>query len=119
MSIALWIVTGLLAALFAMAGTMKTITPHAKVLEKMPWVEDVTPSQLKGIGIIEVIGALGLILPAATGILPWLTPVAAFGLFVTMVFATALHLRRKEPIMPGLVLGVVSLAVGIAWLVIA
>lgn len=119
MYIALWIITGLLAALFAMAGAMKTITPHAKVLEKMPWVEEVSPSQLKGIGIVEVLGALGLVLPAATGILPWLTPVAAFGLFVTMVVATVLHVRRKESLVPGLPLGIVSLLVAVGWLVFA
>lgn len=115
MIVALWIVTGVFAALFAMAGSMKLITPHAKVREKMAWVEDVSPAQLKGIGAVEVLGALGLVLPAATGIAAWLTPVAAAGLFITMVVAVVLHLRRKEPFTPSLVLGIAALALGLWW----
>lgn len=119
MYIALWIVTGIFAALFAMAGTMKVIKPYADIRAQMDWVETVTPAQLKGIGIVEALGAIGLILPAATGIAPWLTPVAGFGLFITMAVAVALHVRRKEPIIPSLVLGTVALVVAVSWLVIA
>lgn len=118
MYIALWVVTGIFAALFAMAGTMKVVKPYAGIREQMEWVETVTPGQLKGIGIVEVLGAIGLILPAATGIAPWLTPGAAVGLLVTMIVATALHVRRKEPIVPSLVLGIVALVVAIDWIVI-
>ena len=60
-----------------------------------------------------------MVLPVATGIAPWLTPVAAFSLFVTTVVAVALHIRRKEPILPSLVLGIVALVVAVGWLVIA
>lgn len=116
MSIALWIVTGIFAALFAMAGTMKVVTPYADVRTKMAWVETVTPGQLKTIGALEALGAIGMILPAATGIAPWLTPVAAFALLLTMVVATALHVRRKEPTTPSVVLGAFALVVGIGWL---
>lgn len=118
MIIALWIVTALFAAAFAMAGTMKTITPYAQVRTKMAWVEEVTPAQLKGIGALEVIGAIGLILPAATGIAPWLTPVAAFALALTMAVAVALHLRRRESFAPSLVLGLAALAIGFSWVVL-
>lgn len=116
MYIALWIATGILAALFAMAGTMKVITPYTDVRTKMSWVETVTPGQLKTIGALEVLGAIGMVLPAATGIAAWLTPVAAFALLLTMAVATVLHLRRKEPFLPSLVLGLVALAIGIGWL---
>ncbi|RZU66120.1 DoxX-like protein [Microterricola gilva] len=119
MIIALWIVTALLAALFVMAGSMKAVTPYGTVREKMAWVESVNPPQLKTIGILEVLGALGLVLPAATGIAPWLTPIAAFGLFVMMVVAVALHVRRKESATPSIVLGIIALVVGIGWLVFA
>lgn len=119
MIIALWVVTGLLAALFAMAGLMKVATPYDKVREKMAWVESVTPAQLKIIGALEVLGALGLVIPAATGIAPWLTPLAAAGLFVMMVVATVLHVRRKETVVPGLPLGVVALALAMGWVVFA
>lgn len=119
MIIALWIVTGILALLFVMAGSMKVVTPYGSVREKMGWVESVTPPQLKGIGALEVLGALGMVLPAATGIAPWLTPIAAFGLFVMMVVAVALHVRRKESATPSIVLGIIALLVGIGWLAFA
>lgn len=119
MIIALWIVTGLLAALFLMAGSMKALKSREAVLANMAWVEEVSAPQLKAIGVLEVLGAVGLVLPAATGILPWLTPVAAFALAVTMGVALALHVKRKEPFVPSLVLGVVSVLVGVGWLVFA
>jgi uncharacterized membrane protein YphA (DoxX/SURF4 family) len=118
MIIALWIVTVLLAVLFAMAGAMKAVKSREAVLENMAWVEEVSAGQLKTIGLLELAGAIGLVLPAATGMLPWLTPVAAFALAITMVFAVALHVKRKESFVPSLVLGVVALAVGIGWLLL-
>jgi hypothetical protein len=62
----------------------------------MGWVNDFSQSQVRMIGLLEVLGALGVILPAATGILPWLTPLAAGGLVLTMLGAMLIHLRRKE-----------------------
>ena len=118
MIIALWIVTVLLALLFLASGTMKATTPREKLMPRMPYMEDLSSGQARIIGILEFLGALGLVLPAATGILPWLTPVAAFALAVTMSFATALHLRRKESPVVNVVLGVVALAVGIGWIVL-
>lgn len=119
MIIALWVVTGVLAALFAMAGFMKVITPYGQVREKMAWVETVNAGQLKTIGALEVLGAVGMVLPAATGIAPWLTPLAAAGLFMMMVVATILHVRRKESVIPGLPLGLAALALSIGWTVFA
>ncbi|WP_127792020.1 DoxX family protein [Agromyces sp. LHK192] len=118
MIIALWILTGLLAVAFVGAGTMKALRPHAALAGNMPWVEDVTPPQLKAIGILELLGGLGLVLPAATGILPWLTPVAAFALTVTMGVAVALHVKRSEGFVPSLVLGILSAVVGVGWIVL-
>ena len=62
----------------------------------MTWVEDVEPSTVKLIGGLELAGAAGLILPPVTGILPWLAPLAAVGLVLTMVGAMAAHARRRE-----------------------
>ena len=118
MIIALWIVTVLLALAFLAAGSMKATTPREKLVPRMPYMEDLSNGQARVIGILEFLGALGLVLPAATGILPWLTPVAAFALALTMGFATALHLKRKESPAPSIVLGVVALAVGIGWVVL-
>nr|WP_286166934.1 DoxX family protein [Arthrobacter sp. AQ5-05] len=67
------------AALFAMAGTMKVIKPYRDIRSQMEWVGTVTPAQSKGIGIDEALGAIGMVLPAASRIAPWLTPYRGLG----------------------------------------
>ena len=96
MNIALWIVQALLAVVFAMAGAMKLAQPKEKLAERMAFVEDLTQGQLRAIGVLEILGAIGLILPTLTGILPWLTPLAAVGLVLTMIGAMIVHVRRNE-----------------------
>ncbi len=97
MNVALWIIAGLLAAAFAGAGLMKLAQPKAKLAAAgMGWTEDFTDGQVKGIGAVEVLGAVGLVLPAALGIAEVLTPLAALGLALTMVGAAITHLRRGE-----------------------
>ena len=97
MNTTLWIIAGLLAAAFFLAGLMKLAQPKAKLAESgMAWTEDFTDSQVKLIGLVEVLGALGLILPAALDIAPILTPIAAAGLALTMLGATVVHARRGE-----------------------
>ena len=115
MIIALWIATGLLALVFLAAGTVKSLTPREKLVEKMAYMEDLSDGQARTVGILEFLGALGLILPAATGVLPWLTPVAAFALAVTMAVGSALHIRRHESAVPSIVLGVFAFVVGLGW----
>jgi uncharacterized membrane protein YphA (DoxX/SURF4 family) len=68
---------------------------------------------VKGIGVLEVLGAIGLIVPAATGIAPILTPVAALGLALVMAAAVLVHVRRKEQFASPLVLGVLALVVAV------
>ncbi len=66
MNLVLWIVAGLLAAAFAAAGLMKLTQPKAKLAASgMAWTEDLSGGAVKGIGAVEVLGAIGLILPAA------------------------------------------------------
>ena len=100
MNIALWVVQGLLALMFLMAGGMKMMQPKDQILEKMGermgWMEDFSQNTIRGIGLLEVLGALGLILPPLTGILPILAPLAAVGLILTMIGAAMTHLRRGE-----------------------
>ena len=97
MSITLWVVAGLLAAAFAAAGLMKLAQPKAKLAESgMAWTEDFSEGQVKLIGLVEVLGAIGLILPAALDIAPVLTPLAAAGLVITMLIAAVVHARRGE-----------------------
>ncbi len=113
MNIALWIVQGLLALAFLMAGGMKAMQPKEKLAGKMAFVEDFSQGQVRGIGILEVLGAIGLVAPPLTGILPILSPIAALGLALTMVGAFITHLRRGEMQMtlPNVVLFVLALFV--------
>jgi uncharacterized membrane protein YphA (DoxX/SURF4 family) len=97
MNIALWIVQALLALAFGMAGFMKSTQPKEKLAAQMAWVNDFTVNNVKLIGVLEILAAVGLILPLATGILPWLTPLAAVGLVLTMIGAIIVHQRRGEP----------------------
>lgn len=97
MNITLWIIAGLLAVAFLAAGAMKLAQPKAKLAESgMAWTEDFSDSQVKLIGLAEVLGAVGLILPAALDIAPILTPIAAAGLTLLMLGATVVHARRGE-----------------------
>ncbi|MBI3962282.1 MAG: DoxX family protein, partial [Deinococcus sp.] len=80
MNIVLWIVQGLLALGFLMAGATKLMRSKAQLAPRMPWVEDFSLGTIRAIGAVEVLGALGLVLPTLMGILPWLTPLAALGL---------------------------------------
>lgn len=101
MLIAYWIVAGLLALAVLAAGVMKLLRPREALKSAgMAWVEDFTQPQIRLIAIAEVLGALGLVLPLATGILPILSPIAAVCLAALMIGAAATHLRRKEPPIP-------------------
>ena len=98
MNIVLWIVQGLLAAMYLMAGSMKALQP-AKVREnpQMTWAKDRSDGFIRFVGTSELLGALGLILPLVTGILPWLTVLAAVGLTLIQLLAIFTeHLPKKE-----------------------
>ncbi len=116
MDVVLWIIAGLLAAVFAMAGLMKIAQPKAKLAASgMAWTEDFSAGAIKGIGALEVLAAIGLILPAALDIAPVLVPVAATGLAVMMLGAAFVHARRKENQMIGANVVLLILAVVVAW----
>ena len=92
----IWVAQIILAAVFLAAGTMKLTTPREALKKKTPYVEDLTDRQVKAIGIVEVLGAVGVVLPAALNVAPILTPIAACGLALTMVVAAITLLRRGE-----------------------
>lgn len=98
MNIVAWILSGLLAAFFLFAGGSKLATPRGKLLEnpRMGWAEDFTSPQIKVIAGLEVLAAIGLILPWALDIAPVLTPLAAVGLALMMLGALVVHGRRHE-----------------------
>lgn len=96
MIIVLWIVQGLLALAFLLSGFLKGFTPLEGLKKNMAWVSDVPAGLVRFIGIVEVLGALGLILPKLTQIVPQLTIAAAIGLILVMLSAAVFHAARKE-----------------------
>ncbi|HYH29616.1 MAG TPA: DoxX family protein [Pseudonocardia sp.] len=112
MNLALWIVAGLLALVYLAAGAGKLVVPKEK-LAAAPgggWVDDFSAGSVKAIGLVEVLAALGLILPAVTGVAPVLVPLAALGLVLLMGGAAVVRLRRHE---------VTPLVADLAYLVLA
>jgi uncharacterized membrane protein YphA (DoxX/SURF4 family) len=96
LNIALWIAQILLAAMYGMAGGMKTFRT-AKTKEQFPWAKNRSEGFVRFVGISELLGALGLILPIITGLMPWLTVLAAVGLTLIQLLAIFTeHLPKKE-----------------------
>ena len=99
MNVALWIIAGLLAVGSLAGGAMKLVQPKEKLAASgWGWVEDFGGGTVKAIGALEILAAVGLILPAALDIVPILVPLAAVGLVLLMIGATITHLRRNEAI---------------------
>ena len=96
MNIILWIIAGLLAVAFLASGAMKLIQPREKLPADWGWVEDFSAGSIKAIGALEVLAAVGLILPAALDLAPVLVPLAAVGLVLLMVGAFIVHVRQRE-----------------------
>jgi uncharacterized membrane protein len=113
--VALWVTQCLLAAAFLLAATAKLTTPVDQLAAKMPWVTGSMGAFVRVIGVSELLGALGLILPSVSRIKPGLTVLAALGLGTIMALAMVTHLSRGEVAMlpVNLVLG--GLAVFVAW----
>lgn len=96
MNLALWVAQILLAAMYGMAGITKTLQT-AKAREQLPWAKNRSDSFVRFVGTSELLGALGLIVPLVTGILPWLTVLAAVGLTLIQLLAIFTeHLPKKE-----------------------
>lgn len=113
MNKALWGVQVLLAIAFLLAGGTKLLTPAPDLAEQLTWVEHFPSWAPPVIGTLEVAGAVGVVAPAATGIMPVVTPVAALGLAMTMVGASVVHVWLGEygGIVPPLVLLALALFV--------
>mgnify|MGYP001178190999 CR=1 FL=1 len=111
MLIALWIINALLAVAFLGAGLNKIVrTKETLLTGGMGWVENQPESRIKLVGTLEVLGALGLILPLLTHMAPILTPIAAVALAGLLVGAIVTHTRRGEKFVPAASLLVVSVA---------
>jgi hypothetical protein len=118
MNVALWIVTGLLAVVYVASGGLKLILPKNRIAatgHAARWVDDFSPTAVKGIGALEVLGSLGLVLPAVLGIAPGLVPVAATGLALLMAGAVATRIRRRTYVLAMADLVYLLLAAFVAW----
>jgi len=115
MEIVFWVVQWVLAVAFVASGAMKALQPVSKLGEKMAWVSTVKPSTVKVIGIAEVLGGLGLILPVLTGIAPILVPIAAAALAVVMLLAVIKHFQMNDASgsAASIVLGVLSVVIAV------
>jgi uncharacterized membrane protein len=114
MDVVLWIVQVILALLFLRLGVTHAMRPES-MRERIPWMWAVPREGMLVIGILDILGGIGLILPAATRVLPWLTPLGALCLAILMVFAIVFHARRGE--LPNIALNAILglLAAFVAW----
>ncbi|MEV6107963.1 DoxX family protein [Streptomyces sp. NPDC051940] len=116
MQVAYWIVAGLLALFYAYAGGKKVLQGQEELRPMMAWVDTVPMPLVKLIGTLEVLGAIGLVLPPLTGIAAGLAVAAAVGLVAVQIGGMALHLSRGEVRETGLNITLLVLAGVAAWL---
>lgn len=108
MSIAYWIVAGLLALFFLYAGGIKVVQSPEKLRPMMAWVDSVPLPLVRTIGLLEVLGAIGLILPPLSGVAPWLAIASAVGLLIVQIGGIIVHVSRGESKVIGLNIGLVA-----------
>jgi uncharacterized membrane protein YphA (DoxX/SURF4 family) len=114
-NIVLWVAQGLLAVMFIMAGMMKASQPIAALAESLPWVTSTPIGLVRFIGISELFGGIGLLLPSVFRIKPLLTVWAALGLALVMVLAAGFHASRGEYSNIGMNIVLIGVALFIAW----
>lgn len=114
-TLGLWVAQVALALLFGMAGFIKLMTPIDALAVQMAWVEGAPAALVRFIAIAEIAGALGMILPAATRIMPFLTPLAALGFVVIQVLAIGVHIVRGEPAILPMNFVLLAVAAFVVW----
>jgi uncharacterized membrane protein YphA (DoxX/SURF4 family) len=115
MNVALWVAQVLLLGMFGMAGVMKTFMT-AKAKEMLPWAKERSDGFVRFVGTSELLGALGMFLPLLTGILPWLTALAAVGFAIIQVLAIfTVHVPRKEYNVLPMNVVLLALSLFVAW----
>lgn len=112
MNSVLWVLQVLLALAFLASGLRK-FTRNDDQIRALPWAKGLTPNQVRGIGVLELLAALGLVLPWATNILPWLTPLAAVGVIFLMLGAAYANYQAKlnRPIVANAILLILAVVV--------
>lgn len=116
MTVAYWILAGLTAAFYLYSGVLKAVRSAEQLRPMMGWVDSVPMTFVRTIGVLEILGAIGLILPPLTGIAPWLAFAAAIAFFLLQIGATTLHLRRGESSVVGLNLVLLVAGALLIWL---
>lgn len=119
MVVAYGIVAGVLSLFYLYAGGKKLAQSRERLAPMMGWVDTVPMPAVRLIGIVELLGVVGLVLPPLTGVAPALAVAAAVGFVVLQLPATALHLARGEAKVIGLNLALIALAVVATWLATA
>jgi uncharacterized membrane protein len=115
-NVALWLVQGLLALVFGASGVVKATRDRKRLFDDgITWVEDFPAWAVRAIGILEILAAVGLVLPALTGIAPVLSPLAAVGIALLMVGAAVVHGRRGEIAFLGVIAVLFVAAAFVAW----
>ncbi len=116
MTVAYWIVAGLLALFYLYAGGKKVIQTREQLQPMMGWVDRMPMPAVRTLGVLEVLGAIGLILPPLTGLAPWLAFAAAIGFVVLQIGGATLHLSRGEARLIGLNIALIVVAAVTVWL---
>jgi hypothetical protein len=111
----LWLAQILIFAAFGSAGLVKLLTPIPQLAAMMPWAGEYSESFVRLIGVIDLAGGIGILLPALTRIVPNLTVLAALGCSVLQVFALAFHLSRGEAAVTPLNVVLLALSVFVLW----
>ncbi|MEV6757065.1 DoxX family protein [Streptomyces sp. NPDC051214] len=115
MNIAYWIVAGLLALFYIYAGTLKVLRSRDQLRPMMAWVDRVPLPALRALGTVEILGAIGLVLPPLTGIAPWPATAAAIGFVLLQAGAIAVHLTGEDRRI-ALNAGLITTAAATIWL---
>src|SRR5262245_26750809 len=115
LNITLWVLQVLLACFFVMVGNSHALVPFDQIAREATWMNDVPRWLSLFIGYAEIAGGLGLIVPAATRIAPWLTPLAALGLATIMILAIPFHVLKGEASVIWVHALFAALALFVAW----
>lgn len=114
-NIALWVLQILIGSLFILPGIMKLMQPIAELSKMLPWTGQVDTWIVRSLGLIDVLGGVGLILPALLRYKPYLTIWAAYGSILLMLSAIIFHFSRGETEAIGFNMILIPLLAFIAW----